>query len=124
VLIEHYLRGATLIEAYWKSVARPGQGLFVGEPLARPWPDAASATIEGGELVIRTRSLRRNASYRVDWLDGNGLLWQSLATLTAGQPRPITWRVPLPADTSGGQLRWVGPCPTRPAQQCVLGQSS
>jgi xylose isomerase len=26
-----------LIEAYWKSVAWPGQGLFVGEPLARPW---------------------------------------------------------------------------------------
>jgi uncharacterized protein (TIGR03790 family) len=32
-----YLNGETLVEAYWKSVAWPGQGLFVGEPLARPF---------------------------------------------------------------------------------------
>jgi hypothetical protein len=29
--------GATAIEAYWKSVAWPAQGLFVGEPLAAPY---------------------------------------------------------------------------------------
>jgi uncharacterized protein (TIGR03790 family) len=38
VFLDHYLRGETLLEAYWKSVAMPGQGLFVGEPLARPYP--------------------------------------------------------------------------------------
>jgi len=32
-----YLNGATLLEAYWKSVAMPGQGIFIGEPLARPF---------------------------------------------------------------------------------------
>jgi uncharacterized protein (TIGR03790 family) len=37
VLLDHYLRGDTLLEAYWKSVLMPGQGLFVGEPLARPF---------------------------------------------------------------------------------------
>jgi uncharacterized protein (TIGR03790 family) len=37
VLMGHYLAGSTLIEAYWKSVAEPGQGLFVGEPLAKPF---------------------------------------------------------------------------------------
>ncbi|MBS0375197.1 MAG: TIGR03790 family protein [Proteobacteria bacterium] len=37
VFLGHYLRGETLIEAYWKSVAMPGQGLFVGEPLAAPF---------------------------------------------------------------------------------------
>ena len=37
VVIDHYLRGETLIEAYWKSVAMPGQGIFVGEPLAAPF---------------------------------------------------------------------------------------
>lgn len=36
-LIKHYTAGDTLIEAYWKSVAWPGQGVFVGEPLARPF---------------------------------------------------------------------------------------
>ncbi len=37
VLLGHYLQGATLIEAYWKSVAWPQQSLFVGEPLAAPF---------------------------------------------------------------------------------------
>jgi uncharacterized protein (TIGR03790 family) len=37
VVVDRYTRGETLIEAYWKSVAWPGQGLFVGEPLAAPY---------------------------------------------------------------------------------------
>ncbi|MGI9335821.1 MAG: TIGR03790 family protein [Gammaproteobacteria bacterium] len=37
VVMAHYLNGDTLIEAYWKSVAWPGQGLFIGEPLAAPF---------------------------------------------------------------------------------------
>lgn len=37
VLMDRYLRGETLIEAYWKSVQMPGQGIFIGEPLATPW---------------------------------------------------------------------------------------
>ena len=37
VFLDHYRRGGTLLEAYWKSVAMPGQGLFIGEPLARPY---------------------------------------------------------------------------------------
>jgi uncharacterized protein (TIGR03790 family) len=37
VAIAHVLRGETLIEAYWKSVRMPGQGVFVGEPLAAPF---------------------------------------------------------------------------------------
>lgn len=37
VIIRHYLNGDTLLEAYWKSVAMPGQGVFIGEPLARPF---------------------------------------------------------------------------------------
>jgi uncharacterized protein (TIGR03790 family) len=41
VLARHYLAGDTLIEAYWKSVAMPGQGIFIGEPLAAPFRRAA-----------------------------------------------------------------------------------
>jgi uncharacterized protein (TIGR03790 family) len=37
VLLGQYLQGATAIEAYWKSVAWPQQGVFVGEPLAAPF---------------------------------------------------------------------------------------
>ena len=37
LLADRYLRGETLIEAYWKSVMMPGQGIFIGEPLAAPF---------------------------------------------------------------------------------------
>jgi len=37
IVIERYLDGESLIEAYWKSVAWPGQGVFVGEPMAAPY---------------------------------------------------------------------------------------
>lgn len=37
LLLMHYLQGSTALEAYWKSVAWPRQGLFVGDPLAAPF---------------------------------------------------------------------------------------
>jgi uncharacterized protein (TIGR03790 family) len=37
VLLKHYVRGDSAIEAYWKSVAWPTQGVFIGEPLAAPY---------------------------------------------------------------------------------------
>ena len=33
----YYATGASAVEAYWKSVAWPGEGVFIGEPLARPF---------------------------------------------------------------------------------------
>jgi uncharacterized protein (TIGR03790 family) len=37
VLLKHYLAGETAIEAYWKSLAWPAQGVVIGEPLAAPY---------------------------------------------------------------------------------------
>jgi uncharacterized protein (TIGR03790 family) len=37
VLIQSYAQGVSALEAYWHSVAWPGQGVFVGEPLAAPF---------------------------------------------------------------------------------------
>lgn len=37
VLLKNYLSGASAIEAYWKSVAWPAQGVFIGEALAAPY---------------------------------------------------------------------------------------
>ena len=37
IVINRYLNGETLLEAYWKSVEWPGQGVFIGEPLATPF---------------------------------------------------------------------------------------
>lgn len=36
-LLMFYVQGATALEAYWKSVMWPQQGLFIGEPLAAPF---------------------------------------------------------------------------------------
>jgi len=37
IVMQRYLSGSSLVEAYWKSVKMPGQGLFIGEPLASPY---------------------------------------------------------------------------------------
>jgi uncharacterized protein (TIGR03790 family) len=37
ILVRQYASGAPLIDAYWNSVAMPGQGVFVGDPLAQPF---------------------------------------------------------------------------------------
>jgi uncharacterized protein (TIGR03790 family) len=37
VLLKYYVQGNSAIEAYWKSVAWPTQGVFIGEPLAAPY---------------------------------------------------------------------------------------
>jgi uncharacterized protein (TIGR03790 family) len=42
LLMYFYLRGSSVIEAYWKSVYEPGQGIFVGDPLAKPFAYAVS----------------------------------------------------------------------------------
>lgn len=37
LLIQAYAQGVSAVEAYWRSVAWPAQGVFVGEPLAAPF---------------------------------------------------------------------------------------
>lgn len=37
LLLRSYLGGTTAIEAYWRSVAWPAQGVFIGDPLAAPY---------------------------------------------------------------------------------------
>jgi len=47
LFLDAYLRGETLLEAYWKSVLMPGQGVFIGEPLARPFAAYRSVREKG-----------------------------------------------------------------------------
>ena len=49
LLLRHYLAGETLIESYWKSVAMPGQGIFIGEPLAAPYRAPRSTARPAGQ---------------------------------------------------------------------------
>lgn len=56
VAIYWYTLGETLLEAYWKSVAWPGEGIFIGEPLARPY-GGYTAERNGDEWIVRLRAL-------------------------------------------------------------------
>jgi uncharacterized protein (TIGR03790 family) len=56
VVLYWYLAGNSLIEAYWKSVRWPGEGIFIGEPLSNPY-GGFSARTEKGEIVLRTQAL-------------------------------------------------------------------
>ncbi len=56
-LIGAYVTGSTLIEAYWKSVRMPGQGIFIGEPLARPF-GGYRLTNENGAWRLTVFALR------------------------------------------------------------------
>lgn len=51
-----YLTGSTLIEAYWKSVRWPGEGIFIGEPLAKPFSGLNYKTTND-ETILRTQAL-------------------------------------------------------------------
>ena len=56
VLMYFYTRGNTLMEAYWKSVLMPGEGVFIGDPLARPF--GGYRVYEAKDhIVLRTYSL-------------------------------------------------------------------
>lgn len=123
VLIDQYYRGATLIEAYWKAVQWPGQGLFIGEPLAQPFRDNPGFTIDAGQYLISTRALRPNSSYTLEYRTATSAIWTVLASFTLKRAQPQSWRVPLPP-TDATQIRWVGPCPANAAQQCTLSTSS
>jgi uncharacterized protein (TIGR03790 family) len=74
VAIEHYFRGETLVEAYTKSVNWPGEGLFVGDPLARPW-DGSTVDYDPDTalLTITTNLLQPDITYLIqagDTVDG------------------------------------------------------
>ncbi len=72
ILLDHYYRGETLLEAYWKSVEWPGEGVFVGEPLARPWGRQALAYGDG-VLLLKTTELDPSMRYKLwaaDVLEG------------------------------------------------------
>jgi len=122
VLIDQYYRGATLIEAYWKSVQWPGQGLFVGEPLAQPFRDSSSFTVSAGQYLISTRSLRANSTYSLQYRSTNSGSWFTLGSFRVTRAQPQSWRVSLPAGVIT-QLRWLGPCPTSTNLQCTLSTS-
>ncbi len=77
VMLPRYYRGATVIEAYWKSVAWPGEGNFVGEPLAAPWGESP-VTYEDCKLTIETTGLRPFSTYELQEADDPDGPWTAV----------------------------------------------
>jgi uncharacterized protein (TIGR03790 family) len=99
ILVEDYFRGASAVEAYWRSVHWPGEGNWVGDPLARPfgsrwsWSEVESTEGEGtqGRLVVETTAL-----------DASGEAWLEGAPSADGP-----WEVSSEVVFAGGTLgRW------------------
>ena len=122
VLIDQYYRGATLIEAYWKSVQWPGQGLFVGEPLAQPFRDNPGFAVDAGQYLVSTRALRANSTYALQYQSTSAGSWVTLGSFKVTRAQPQSLRAALPTGAAT-QLRWLGPCPSNAGQQCTLSTS-
>ena len=101
LLVDRYVRGATMLQAYWESVRTPGEGIFVGDPLARPFGSRASLGADGA-LTIDTTALDGGKLYRLlgaDVREGpytelRGAFTvrdTELATLTVDAPPPFVW---------------------------------
>jgi len=61
------------VEAYWKSVQMPGEGVFVGDPLARPW--GSKTTFKDGKLTIKTSTLMPTKKYTLRGKDPKSGKW-------------------------------------------------
>lgn len=67
--IPQYFGGATLIEAYWKSVVWPAEGIFIGEPLARPFGTGFHTKFENGTLTLETTTMVPGKKYLIEAAD-------------------------------------------------------
>jgi uncharacterized protein (TIGR03790 family) len=88
-LLDHYYRGETVLESYWKSVQWPGEGVFIGDPLARPWGRAfLNHTLEG-TLSIGLTWLEPGKTYHIEVADSLDGPWEVVGD-PVNVPR-VTW---------------------------------
>lgn len=111
VVMAHYLSGETLVEAYWKSVLMPGQGVFIGDPLARPFGGVRTTRGEAG-TVIRTRALQPG-NYFVEAARSSFGPFKSIGVLRAGGFGVREMKVPA-GDERYYRLRPVPEAPKTP----------
>jgi uncharacterized protein (TIGR03790 family) len=98
VLIPHYFGGESLIEAYWKSVQWPGQGIFIGEPLANPYRD--SMTMVGDEMEITVRWLVAGRTYQVESANAPSGPFSVVLSGISADPTGVT-HISVPHATAG-----------------------
>jgi uncharacterized protein (TIGR03790 family) len=84
--INAYLNGATLIEAYWRSVLMPGEGLFIGEPLAQPYGGYRLKASEQGWQLYAPQL--REGYYNISALNDGGQMQRLESGVKLSGQRP------------------------------------
>jgi uncharacterized protein (TIGR03790 family) len=92
VLVKSYFRGNTALEAYTKSVRQPSQGIFVGDPLARPF--GTQATLTNGALTVKTSILEPGINYNLYSAPSAGGPFSRIATVAVPRYQFATITVP------------------------------
>ena len=92
VLIPSYLAGDSLIEAYWKSVQQPGEGLFIGEPLARPW-GKTQTLFKDGLLTINSHELDSDRTYIIEAQQTESSPWNQVKAKIRWHGKKVTIRI-------------------------------
>jgi len=72
MFLQRYFGGAPLIDAYWYSVREPGEGIFVGDPMAQPYGPKARINFPG-QVELSTTALVPNHIYKVTGVDSGGM---------------------------------------------------
>ncbi|MEE2779257.1 MAG: TIGR03790 family protein [Myxococcota bacterium] len=92
-VMQLYTRGETALEAYWKSVKTPGEGIFIGDPLANPWGRHVIRW-DDDTLSIETSMLRPGQSLRIEAADHLEGPWDEVVNgLTAPDLGPALFTV-------------------------------
>jgi uncharacterized protein (TIGR03790 family) len=90
----YYALGSSAIEAYWKSVAWPGEGLFVGEPLAQPFAPRLRE-VDAGRYELQIFSPREKR------------LWIERSLSAAGPFNPLARQTLLRRGINIGRFNFV-----------------
>lgn len=93
-LMRAYLTGSTLLEAYWQSVLMPGQGVFVGEPLARPF-GGYEMSKRGSKWTLSTYALKPGI-YRLEGAGSPLGPYRPIMTFAKHSAEKLELPLPLP----------------------------
>lgn len=92
LVMDAYGSGRTLIESYWQSVQQPGEGIFIGEPLAAPF-DGWQVEEKKEHFLLTTRTLAPG-QYRVSVSDGPVGPYKPLPGVVKANYHQKTFRLP------------------------------
>jgi uncharacterized protein (TIGR03790 family) len=93
MVIDRYYSGTTLMDAYWQSVKRPGEGIFVGDPLTRPYAPRARQ-MDGKQIEIATTGLKSGELYKVVGVRNDGTTVTIIDGLHVDKPELRVSQVP------------------------------